>query len=223
MLFFVYSFSPATAKDGLFNSANHNKEAWVIEVKMALGEQFDARVEEFDFYKSDTGEICLLSDDGLFFVDFEDDSPGLEKLQWSNPNPVLFIEMFDVPFRKVLFFNQIEMHHGIISNMYSILEMPSGKPSCEKNFYELYGFSHDDEGEGKNGISEGSQVESVIVRNIDKEDPPEIIFKVKKTDYQTGKERAEIVIFKRKENKYVLWKEQKIIPVERKFGGNHYE
>ena len=164
-----------------------------------------------DFNKKNDDEFFFRTDNGLFYSKLSASNVFIEQLFWRTLGQIEDENIFfDNESKMVLFRNQ-DMKHGIITDMFRILRISSTRPFESGDFFQMYGFCRDDEESGENGIDSGEEVIRILIRNIDKDNCPEIVFSIKATNYKTKKNEMKMVVFKNTGAEFEMWKEGKLI------------
>ncbi|MBF0547613.1 MAG: hypothetical protein HQM08_24450 [Candidatus Riflebacteria bacterium] len=165
-----------------------------------------------DFLKKNSNEFFLRTADGLYYCSIKGSQVLIDRLFWGNLSQIEPVKLFSIGEKQFLILRNTEMKKGIITEWYHILEISCKAPFQKQNYYDLYGFSRDNEESGENGIDSGEEVLKMDVKDLKNDAIPELLFTVKTLNYKEKTSEKKLYVFKIKGSKFEKWNETKLIP-----------
>ncbi|MFZ2957025.1 MAG: hypothetical protein WA705_09065 [Candidatus Ozemobacteraceae bacterium] len=167
----------------------------------------EASRQILDYFKKSENEYFFRTDDGLYYACITGSSVSIDRLFWRSLGQIEPKRLFSHSGESFIIFENSEMKKGIVTEWYSILEISSKTSFQKDNFYQMCGFSKDEEASGENGIESGEEMLKFEFNDIDNDRFPEIVFTIVESNYKDKTFQRKLCIFKKTETQFKKWKD----------------
>ncbi len=146
------------------NIGNDKNSTDLKKIESAIGSprsEYSGRAAEegnwqiIDYFKKNENEYFFRTDDGFYYASVEEPQVLIDRLFLRNLEQIEPENRFIAGEKEYILFRNGEMRNGIYTEWYSVLDVSFSSRFHKDDFYQMWGFSRDEDESGENGIEIG--------------------------------------------------------------------